>query len=127
MIRPENKFIIVWNIMLMVIIIFYLLEIPLILGFGEVVWKDISYHLLPLLIFFYFVLAVDILITPLKTCYKEGLLIKDRKVLVKEYLRVNFWIDIVGLISILIPLIFRDNYMVNIMKIFFIPKVLVIN
>ena len=110
MIRPDNPFIVCWNILHLCIIIFYLLEFPLIVGFGEVVWKDVAYTLLPLMIINYLILIADILITPLKMCYKEGQLIKDRKVLLKDYLKMNFWIDIIGLLSIVIPVMLRDYF-----------------
>src|SRR5690606_3430297 len=73
------------------------------------------------------ILVIDIFLTPLKMRYKEGLLIKDRKILRKEYLRVNFWIDVVGLCAIVIPLVFRAFYAVNIIKIFFLPKIVILS
>lgn len=103
------------------------MEFPLILGFGEIVWQDISTYLMPLMIVFYVILMIDIFLTPLKMEYREGLLIKDTRILVKEYLRRNFWIDIIGLLSLLIPMIFRQYYAVNLLKIFFLPKVLILN
>lgn len=111
----------------MLVIIIYLMEFPLILGFGEIVWQDISTYLMPLMIVFYVILMIDIFLTPLKMEYREGLLIKDTRILVKEYLRRNFWIDIIGLLSLLIPMIFRQYYAVNLLKIFFLPKVLILN
>ena len=42
-------------------------------------------------------------------------------------MRRNFWIDIIGLLSLLIPMIFRQYYAVNLFKIFFLPKVLILN
>lgn len=38
-IRPESHFIVVWNISIILIILFYILELPLILGFGQVAWQ----------------------------------------------------------------------------------------
>lgn len=91
----------------MLVIIVYLMEFPLILGFGEIVWKDLSTYMLPLMVIFYVILLVDVFLTPLKMEYRDGLLIKDTRILVKDYLRRNFWIDIIALISILVPMIFR--------------------
>ncbi len=70
LIRPENLFIVVWNITVIMVILFYILEFPLILGFGEVVWQDILTYFLPVTIVFYMILIVDILITPLKMVYR---------------------------------------------------------
>ena len=54
----------------MLVIIIYLLEFPLILGFGDIVWKDISTYLMPLMIVFYVILMIDIFLTPLKMEYR---------------------------------------------------------
>lgn len=103
------------------------MEFPLIIGYGEIVWKDISTSLMPLMIIFYVILIIDIFLTPLKMEYREGLLIKDTRILVKDYLRRNFWIDIIGLLCLLIPMIFKKYYAVNLLKIFFLPKILILN
>lgn len=103
------------------------MEFPLIIGYGEIVWKDISTYFLPLMIVFYVILVVDIFLTPLKMEYREGLLIKDTRILVKDYLRRNFWIDIIGLLAVVIPMAFRQYYAVNLLKIFFLPKVVILN
>lgn len=126
-IRPESPFIVIWNILVMMVIIIYLMEFPLIIGYGEIVWKDISTSLMPLMIIFYVILIIDIFLTPLKMEYREGLLIKDTRILVKDYLRRNFWIDIIGLLCLLIPMIFKKYYAVNLLKIFFLPKILILN
>lgn len=70
---------------------------------------------------------MDIVITPLKTFYREGLLVKDRKMLLKQYISTYFWVDVIGLISIIIPLILRQYLAANIVKILFFPKILVLN
>ena len=52
-----------------------------------------------------FFLLVDVLISPLKAFYDEGILIKDRQTIVKRYIKLELWIDLSAIIAIIIPLI----------------------
>lgn len=61
----------------MLIIIYYNVTIGLIIGFGNAFWQDEYSALLGLQIFFAIVLVCDIIISPLKAYYSEGLLIKE--------------------------------------------------
>lgn len=99
----------------------------MILGFGRIVWDDISTKLVPLTVFFYIIMIGDIFLTPLKMKYREGLLIKDRKILLSEYLEFNFWIDAMALFSVVFPLILRQYYAANLIKILFYPKIIILN
>lgn len=59
--------------------------------------------------------------------YKEGLLIKNRRLLLKQYINSYLWIDVIGLVSLIVPVILKQYYAANLAKIFFLPKIVVLN
>jgi hypothetical protein len=38
--RPENKWVIAWHVLVLFVLIYYIFEIGLLLGFGENFWLD---------------------------------------------------------------------------------------
>lgn len=58
--------------------------------------------------------------------YDRGLLINDKEFLLRRYYKRYFWIDILGLLAVLIPTILNQYFFINFAKIFFIPKIITI-
>lgn len=103
-IRPDNFFLLLWNIFIVVIVLFYILEMGFLLGFGEAFWRDelsiiLGFHLL-----FILMLVLDALLAPVKAYYADGLLVMEVKTILREYLRVEGPIDLLAILSIIIPL-----------------------
>jgi hypothetical protein len=67
-------------------------------------------------------MVADILISPLKCYYEEGLLIKDTSLILRRYLRGEFWIDILGLLAVVIPLA-TGLLLVNLLKLVWLAKI----
>jgi hypothetical protein len=107
-IRPDSRFLPIWLGLLTVIIIYYIIEVGLLLGFGNSFWSDEYSTLLGLQIFFVVVLTVDILISPLKAFYSEGLLVKNVGLIIAQYTAFEVYLDLLGVIAIALPLIIKD-------------------
>jgi hypothetical protein len=84
-IRPENGYLLAWQFVLVSIILYYMLELGLLLAFKEAFWQDELNHVAVFSIFI-IILAADILISPLKAYYDEGLLILDVAVIFRKYM-----------------------------------------
>ena len=67
--RPENPYVLAWNVLMVLIIIYFIIELGLLFAFGQVFWSDEMSVLTGLQIFFVIVLAIDIVISPLKEFY----------------------------------------------------------
>lgn len=76
----------------------------MLLGFGQEFWSDELNNFLVAHIFFIIVLTTDILISPLKSYYDEGLLITDIPTIFRKYFALEFWIDAIGITVIIFPL-----------------------
>jgi len=101
------------NILNFTIIIFYLIEIGLIVGFGEIFWQDELKYFYEGNIFFIVFFLMDILLSPLKAFYSNGIMIISRVVIFKRYSRFYLWLDLVAFLSVLAPYVslsFKTNY-----------------
>jgi FtsH-binding integral membrane protein len=58
------------------------------LGFGATFWIDELSYLFGLHIAFIFIFFLDIILSPLKAYYDEGLLIKDVSIILRKYAKV---------------------------------------
>lgn len=118
---PERTEVIIWNSINLVIINFYLIEIGFLIGFGDVYWQDELKYFYVGNIFFLLFFLVDLVISPLKSYYSNGILIDKRVVIFKRYMRSCLWIDLCGLIGVVIPYIGR-NVALNYFKLLFLGK-----
>lgn len=65
---------------------FYILELGLLIGFKEAFWQDQLNHFLAMHIIFITILIIDILLSPLKSYYDEGVLITDITTIYYKYM-----------------------------------------
>jgi hypothetical protein len=68
-IRPDNPFLLAWNFIILSIVIFYILEIGFIAGFGERFLSDSRTTLLPVHVIVILILVIDMFFSPLKAFY----------------------------------------------------------
>lgn len=106
----------------MCVIIFYVLELGLLLAFREAFWQDDLNGFVAIHVILIFVIVADMLISPLKCYYEEGLLINDLSLILRKYLKVDFWIDVLGLISVVVPLA-TGSLGLNLMKLVWLAKI----
>lgn len=107
----------------MTIILYYLFEIGLLLGYGVAVWDDILRYLIPVNIIFIICLVIDCFLSLFKAFYSKGLLIKNHRLIAKKYISRRLLIDIIAIISVTVP--FATNiYALNWIKLLFIPKMI---
>lgn len=66
-------------------------------------------------------LIIDVLISPLKAFYRDGLLIKDVLSISKSYVQKDLWIDLLAIFAVLMPLLIRF-LLSNILKIVWFAK-----
>ncbi|CAD8181119.1 unnamed protein product [Paramecium pentaurelia] len=124
LLEPDDTIIIVWNIYLLCIVTINVFYVSLRLSFVEIVemdWilKDFIFEQLPS---YSFLLEI---IIKFNTCiYSKGVLIKNRKRLIKRYLKREFVIDMVLIIPFFIGRQFDFIYLdlVIILKVFQISK-----
>lgn len=61
------------------------------------------------------------LISPLKAFYEQGLLIKDVNVIFGEYIKVAVYIDAIGVLCVMVPLV-TGNIYTNWIKVLWVVK-----
>ena len=110
-----------WNTLNLLIINFYILELGLIVGWGDRFWRDELRWVLGLNIAFLVVFLVDIFLSPLKAYYENGVLIQNREVIFHRYVRLSLWIDLLGFIGVLVPYL-SQSLVSNWFKILFVGK-----
>lgn len=103
-------------------IIFYVLELGLLLAFQEAFWQDEMKDFVAVHVIFILVIVADMLISPLKCYYEEGLLIKDISLILSKYVRVDLWIDLLGLIAVTVPLA-TGLLWLNLLKLVWLAKI----
>ena len=109
---PENSFLLFWNTFLLIYHILVMINIPLYIIFQNTFTLLISKYI------YFTLLLVDILIK-LNTCYyKYGNLIKDRKKIIKFYLKKSFFIDF---LIIVLDSLFESKY--KLIKCVFLLKI----
>lgn len=106
----------------MLIILYYLFEVGLLLGYGEPVWRDIMQYLVPVNIICIVCLIIDIGVNLFKAYYSKGLLIKNHRLIAKNYIPTYLIIDIVAIISVTLPFA-TNSYTLNWIKLLFLPKI----
>ena len=111
-----------WNTLNLVIINFYILELGLLVGWGDRFWHDEVNVLLGLNIAFLAVFLIDIFLSPLKAYYENGVLIQNRNIIFRHYVRLSLWIDLLGFIGVLIPYTTLE-LITNWFKVLFIGKI----
>jgi hypothetical protein len=75
-----------WDVLIVLIVIFYILEMGLLIGFKEEFWSAEMSSILGFHVLFIIMLTVDIAISPWKAYYKEGLLVTDVAVILRKYI-----------------------------------------
>ena len=78
-IRPNNFPLLVWNVFVVAVILFYIMEMGLLLCFGNAFWQDDQKALLGVHVTMVLILVVDALLAPSKAFFQEGLLVTDTK------------------------------------------------
>ncbi|CAD8096103.1 unnamed protein product [Paramecium sonneborni] len=124
LLEPDDTIIIIWNIYLLCIVTINVFYVTLRLSFIEILemdWllKDFIFEQLP---GYSFLLEI---IIKFNTCiYRKGVLIKNRKRLIKRYLKKEFFIDLILIIPFIIGRQFDFIYLelVIILKVFQISK-----
>lgn len=89
MLSPETKFILIWNCTSILIVIFQSIYIPFLLSF-EIEETNFFFVFETFSAIFF---TLDILISFNLAIYKEGVLITDRKQILKSYIKKRFIID----------------------------------
>jgi voltage-gated potassium channel Kch len=92
-INPEASWKLVWDAIGFTIIMYQAISIPFYIAFSIDELTN-PYYYIDLLIFIYFLL--DIFICFNLAFFKNGDLIEDRKEIIKNYLKLWFWIDIIS-------------------------------
>jgi len=95
---PTKKFSIIWDLLLMVLIIYLFIIIPLELGFSEFLKDSLHSFKKYGLIF----LLLDIAKSLNTSFYNKGILVTNRKDILIQYLHNNFPIDIIALLPLMI-------------------------
>jgi len=103
-IRPNNFPLLVWNVLVVVVILFYIMEMGLLLCFGNAFWQDDQKALLGVHVTMVLILLVDALLAPSKAFFQEGLLVTDTKAILQRYLSFEGPADLLAIISVVIPL-----------------------
>lgn len=122
MIRPENKWLLAWHAFIMFILLYYIFEIGLLWGYGKAVWVDELAVLYSVNCIFITALVADCVLSNFKAYYSHGLLVTHNRLIVKRYLRVRVYIDILAIISIMIPFI-SGEFALNWVKALFLLKI----
>ena len=122
-VRPEKMTMSIWNIVVMIVILYYFFEVGLVICYGEVVWQaELNAWWSYLFNFFAFiVLIADILVCLNRGYYSHGILILDRKRIYRHYLRYHFFIDLLGLIVVM-ACFFSGAFVMNYFKALFLLK-----
>lgn len=106
----------------MIILLYYIFEIGLLWGYGEAVWIDELAVFYSLNAAFIIILLIDCFLSNFKAYYSHGLLVIHPRLIVKRYLRVRFYLDIIAIISIAIPFA-QQVFALNWIKALFLLKV----
>ena len=118
---PERTGVLVWSIANLTVILFYLYEIGFLIGFGEEYWRaEVRYFYFGNVFFVAFFLA-DIVISPLKAYYEHGILVENRVIIFKRYIRLYLWLDLLSLLGVLMPLL-DSRVVFNFFKFLFLFK-----
>lgn len=85
-------------------------------------WNDELQYMHAITIVFIIFLVLDIVISPLKAVYMYGSLITNKKIIIRQYWKVSFWVDLISVVAVLIPYVHQGFYS-NYLKLFFLPRV----
>lgn len=108
MVRPNNTILLCWDVVIVVTVIFYIMEMGFLMGFGESFWEDELNTILSIHIIIIICLCFDVLLSPCKAFYQDGLLIKDSVAILRRYISFEGPLDFLTIISIIIPLATQD-------------------
>lgn len=122
MLTQDNRFFKVWNAANFLGVIFYLLEIGLLLAFGQDFWEDELQYLIVINVIFFVLFACDILLCPLKSYYHNGIMIVNRGAIFKRYVRWRIYTDSLALLGLVIPYLGKLSTL-NVFKVFFFLKI----
>lgn len=124
-IQPDMGWIVYWNMVVAAVILYYIFEIGLVVFLGNIVWeselRNISTYIINILSIF--ILGFDIVVTLSKGYYDEGILVTDRKKIIKRYFPYQATIDIIGLFVVLVTFA-NGSYFLNYFKVLFFLKIL---
>ena len=102
---PTKKFTIFWDSLIVVSICFYFVVIPLDVSFAYNIMEQLCY-LNTIKTFFLYVLCLDIAKSSSSSYYHKGLLVKDRKKILMNYLKTDFFIDILTISPLILHAVF---------------------
>jgi hypothetical protein len=103
-VRPTNFILLCWDVVIVVTVVFYIMEIGFLMGFGEIFWQDELDTAIPVHIIIIVFLCLDVFLAPCKAFYQDGLLITDSVAILRRYLSFEGPLDLLAIISIIIPI-----------------------
>lgn len=120
---PEKLAMSACNVVVMVVILYYFFEVGLVVCFGQVVWQaELNAWWSYLFNFFgMLVLMVDIVVSLNRGYYSHGILILERKRIYRHYLRYHCFIDLLGLLVVVVCF-FSGAFVLNYVKLLFLLK-----
>lgn len=123
-IHPYNKFKLLWDLLISLMVIFLLFYIPLSLSFGLSLLKDQEKSVIAVF------LSIDMLLESNTLYFNYGLEVQNRKKIIKNYLRSYFFPDFLALFSIFFQISYFQDLIGNeafalvfFLKIFALKKV----
>lgn len=125
---PSRAWMNVWYAVIVFVIIYYYVEMGLVLTYGEQVWQaELSS---PLFTTFggltVIILCADIYLMLNKGYFTEGILIMDRKRILTNFLKRHFLIDVPSIIIVFLCLV-TQSYGLNYAKLYLILKLNTLN
>jgi len=120
---PSRACMNVWYAVIVLVIIYYYVEMGLVLTYGQQVWQA-EMSSVGLVIFDYLTVVVfcaDVYLMLNKGYFTEGILIMDRKRILTNFLKRHFIIDIPTIIIVFLC-VATQNYGINYAKLFLILK-----
>lgn len=105
---PDNFYVILWKLIILIFLILYFFAIPLKASFKEVNFKD------ELMVYLFFYIPLPFFILDIVRCfntgyYEDGILQKSRKKIALKYTRFHFFLDLLTTLSIIFTNYLEDG------------------
>ena len=128
LISPENKMIVAWNSLIVICSVFLVIYIPFVIAF-EI--NDNESNLI-MYITFLLVFVIDLIIHLNTALYNNGNLIIDRSKIIKSYMKGWFFIDVLGILALIITIVtaktkLKRGWYIEILRLGFMGKLLKVN
>lgn len=120
-VKPNSPILLCWDVVILVTVIFFIMEIGFLIGFSKSFWEDELNTILWVHIIITVFLCFDVLLAPCKAFYQDGLLITDSVAILRRYFSFEGPLDFLAIISVIIPLA-TQSLPANWMKIIWVFK-----